>query len=168
MDHLSVSKKYLLFLSLTLRLKFDPLTEILLHFKIWQPNAVHHCRLDHHGNKSGSIQFDGCTSSSDSGVQRRGVFFRRWDSEDRVRGKKEEDERAKTGTWWWRAQKVMNLQLWWTLFPWRWHFFSLKSGRRTWYHASWFWSLSLVLDCENLSCHSMSFSSCEMESSVCV
>lgn len=75
MDHSSVSKKYLLFLSLTLILKLDPITEILFHFKIWQPNAVHHCCLDHHGNKSRSIQFDGCTSSSDSGVQRRGDFF---------------------------------------------------------------------------------------------
>lgn len=149
------TKKYLLFLSLTLKLKLNPITEILFHFKIWQPNAVHHCCLDHHGNKSGSIQFDGCTSSSDSGG-----FFRRWDSKDGVRGKKEEDERAKTGTWWWRAQKIMNLQLWWTLFPWRCHFFSLKSVRRTWYHASWFWALTLVLDSENLSCHSTSFSSC--------
>lgn len=34
--------------------------------------------------------------------------------------------------------------------------------------SSWFWSLTLVLDSENLSCHSMSFSSCGMESLVCV
>lgn len=88
MYHSSVSKKSLIFVTDT-HLKLDPITEILFHLKIWQPNAVHHCFLDHHGNK-----FDGCTSSSDSGVQRRGVFFRRWDSKDGVRGKKEEDERA--------------------------------------------------------------------------
>lgn len=149
MYHSSVSKKYLLFLSLTLTpSKIRPNHRDSLPFE----------------NLAAKCSAPLLLGPSWEQVWWLHVFFRLWSTETRRFFLEDETLRMESEA----KKKRMKEQLWWTLFPRRWHFFALKSVRRTWYHASWFWSLTLVLDSENLSCHSMSFSSCGMESLVCV